>query len=51
MIDMFIEHAPIIGLLFFFIVFVGIAIWALYPSNKEQLQRYGEIPLREDIHG
>lgn len=49
--DAFITHAPVIGLLFFFLVFVGIAVWALRPSNKTRLQSYAEIPLKGDNHG
>lgn len=51
MIDTFISLAPTIGLLFFFSVFTGIAVWALNPSNKQRLQKLGEIPLKDDHHG
>lgn len=51
MIDAFVTHAPVIGLLFFFIVFSGIAIWALKPSNKKLLQSHGSIPLKEENNG
>ncbi len=44
-------HAPVIGLLIFVTVFVGVAIWALKPSNKARFKTYGEIPLNEDHHG
>ena len=46
--DAFITHAPVIGLLFFFTMFVGIAVWALRPSIKQTLQAHAEIPLKED---
>ncbi|MBN8543716.1 MAG: cbb3-type cytochrome c oxidase subunit 3 [Alphaproteobacteria bacterium] len=44
------HYAPITGLLFFFIVFVGIAIWAWRPSAKQEFQCLGMIPLKEDSH-
>ncbi len=48
MIDTIIRTAPTIGLLFFFAVFVAIAVWALRPSNKQALQEHGAIPFKED---
>ena len=48
--ESFITNAPTIGLLFFFAVFIGIAVWALNPANKKRLQSYGEIPLKEESH-
>ena len=44
----FAEYAPTVGLLFFFCVFLLIAIWALRPSAKQKLQLLAEIPLKED---
>lgn len=41
----------LIGLLFFFILFVGIFIWAYSPRRKQQIEAYKHIPLREDDHG
>ncbi|MEM1399774.1 MAG: cbb3-type cytochrome c oxidase subunit 3 [Pseudomonadota bacterium] len=29
-------------------LFVGIVLWALWPSNKSKLERYGHIPLNDD---
>ncbi len=49
--DIFIHYAPVIGLLFFFMVFIGIAAWAMRPSAKQRLQKLAEIPLKEDTHG
>lgn len=51
MMNIIVSYAPTAGLLFFFIVFLGIAIWALKPSNKQRLQACAEIPLKEDSHG
>ncbi len=42
------EHSTIIGLLFFFVLFMGIAAWALVPSRKTQIESYKHIPLMED---
>ncbi len=44
------HYAPMVGLLFFFCVFVGIAFWAWRPSAKKEFQRLGMIPLTEDTH-
>ncbi len=49
MMEKFIEHAPVIGLLFFFSVFVAIAVWALRPGVKQKLQDLAQIPLKEDM--
>lgn len=46
--ETFIAYAPIAGLLFFFILFIGIAVWALRPGAKEKLQLLAQIPLREE---
>ena len=40
--------AGLLGLLFFFSVFVGIAIWAYHPKRKQQIEQYKHIPLEED---
>ncbi|MDD9912409.1 MAG: cbb3-type cytochrome c oxidase subunit 3 [Alphaproteobacteria bacterium] len=34
-------------LLFFLIFFVGIAVWAFKPSNKDKLEAHAQIPLNE----
>jgi len=51
MMSSIIEYAPIVGLLFFFIIFIAIAIWAFRPGAKSTFQQLGMIPLKEDIHG
>lgn len=38
----------IIGLLFFFILFVGILIWLFRPTAKQKFKEYGNIPLEDD---
>lgn len=42
--------AGMIGLLFFFTVFCGIAIWAFRPKNKIHIESYKYIPLSEESH-
>ena len=42
------EHAGLTGLLFFFAVFCGIAIWAYRPGMKAELESHKNIPLRGD---
>lgn len=46
--DLFFEHAQVIGLLFFFLVFVGIAVSVMRPSVKIRLESLAKIPLQED---
>ena len=42
------DHAPTFSLLFFFAVFVYVAVRAYRPSAKTALQEHAYIPLRED---
>lgn len=51
MMDIAATYAPIVGLLFFFIIFVCIAIWAWRPSAKKNFEQLGMIPLKEDDNG
>lgn len=37
-------------LLFFFSIFVGIAVWAYRPANKQMLESYKQIPLKENAN-
>lgn len=39
-----------IGLLFFFLLFMGILVWLFRPGAKEKFKEYGNIPLRDDSH-
>jgi len=50
MIDFIAAHAGMIGLLFFFSVFMGIAFWAFMPSRKKLIESYKYIPLAEESH-
>lgn len=50
MIDFLAHHAPIIGLLFFFIFFLVMIFWAFRPSKKIELQAFAYIPLKESHH-
>ena len=45
MIDWIAEHSGMMGLLFFFLVFSLIALWAYSPRNKETLEDHKFIPL------
>ena len=42
------QNAGLSGLLFFFFVFCGIALWAYQPKMKAQLEQHKNIPLRGD---
>jgi cytochrome c oxidase cbb3-type subunit 4 len=33
------------------IIFIGIIVWSLLPSNRRRFESYGEIPLREEEKG
>ncbi len=48
MIDWLSEHAGMAGLLFFFCVFVAIAVWSYRPKAKEKLESHKFIPLEGD---
>jgi len=48
MIDYLSSNAGTIGLLFFFSIFVGVALWAFIPSRKEKVEAYKYIPIVED---
>lgn len=49
MMDVFLDNLPVIGLLFFFVFFLGVLIYILKPGAKQKLQKYGNIPL-ENSH-
>lgn len=38
----------LIGLLFFFIIFLGIIVWTYYPKRKDDIEKLKNIPLNED---
>lgn len=38
----------LIGLLFFFAVFLGIAIWAYNPRRKDTIERLKHIPFTDE---
>lgn len=40
--------AGLVGLLFFFCVFVGVAIWAYTPKRKQEIESHKYIPFSED---
>lgn len=43
-------NTGLLGLIFFFLCFVCIAIWSLLPGNKDRLEAYKTIPLSEEPH-
>lgn len=45
-----ISHIPIIMLLFFLSIFVGIAVIVFFPPNKERFKTYAALPLKEEDH-
>lgn len=42
------ELAGTVGLMFFFIVFAGIAFWTMRPKNKKKIEELKNIPLRDE---
>ena len=49
--ELFARYAPMIGLLFFFVVFIGITISVMRPSSKNRLEALARIPLKENNNG
>ncbi|MBN66378.1 MAG: hypothetical protein CMM94_02275 [Rickettsiales bacterium] len=45
-----VENASLIGLLFFFSFFVGVAVWMFRPGMKSRIEPLANIPLNEDDH-
>ena len=48
MIDLLVQHAGMIGLLFFFSVFIFIVFWSFNPKKRTTIESYKYIPLTED---
>ena len=48
MIDWLADHSGPLGLIFFFLTFVVIFVWAYGPSRKSTLEDHRYIPLRGD---
>lgn len=39
-------------MLFFFSIFVGVAVWAYWPSNRQRLESFKHLPLADGAdHG
>lgn len=36
------------GLIYFFVIFVGVLVYVLWPKNKRSFDEASRIPLRED---
>ena len=49
--DWLTHNAPIVTTVFFFLMFVGIAIWAYLPKNKNNIQNNAMIPFLEQEQG
>ena len=37
------------GLLFLFILFVAVVVYAMWPSNKEKFDEAAKMPLKDDV--
>lgn len=42
------EFAQTWGLVYFFVIFAGVLVYALWPSNKRSFDEASRVPLRED---
>ena len=42
------QFAQTWGLLYFFLIFAGAVLYALWPSNRRRFDEASKIPLRED---
>jgi cytochrome c oxidase cbb3-type subunit IV len=42
------EFAQTWGLVYFVVIFLGVLVYALWPSRKKQFDEAAGIPLRED---
>ncbi len=42
------EFAGTYGLVYLFLLFIGMVIYALWPGNKKRFDAASKIPLRED---
>ena len=51
MMDWLVQHGPLVATLCFFVGFVGIALWAYLPRNRERMNQYGQIPFKERDNG
>lgn len=40
-----VAHAPVIGLIFFFVFFIGVVAYLLQPNAKKKMESYSMIPL------
>lgn len=45
--ELFVQYAPVIGLLFFFIVFIAICVLVMLPGSRSRLEDLAKIPLKE----
>ena len=46
--DAFRHFADTYGLIYLFVLFAGIVVYALWPSNRKKFRDAASIPLRED---
>jgi len=51
MMDWIVAHGSVVVLFVFMAVFLGFGFWAYKPSNKSQMQSFGDIPFKESHDG
>ena len=42
------QFAQTWGLIYFFVIFLGVLVYALWPSNRRSFDEASRVPLRED---
>jgi cytochrome c oxidase cbb3-type subunit 4 len=42
------EFAQTWGLVYFFVIFAGVLVYAMWPSNRRSFDEASRVPLRED---
>lgn len=41
-------HAKSLWTVWFFLIFVGVVAWTMWPSRRRELESQGRIPLQDD---
>jgi cytochrome c oxidase cbb3-type subunit IV len=42
------SFAASLWVVWFFVLFIGIIVWAFWPKRRKQLEDHAQIPLRDD---
>lgn len=50
MIEYISNNAGVIGLVFFFVFFIGVLVWTFRPNAKQHFEQQASIPLKDDVN-